>query len=342
MSIRLSSPPTSAGSRVGHPRILTLESKGISLSSTHRWLAALPRGNGNVYLSWRLLASDAPDEPFHIERRRDGSWERASIDPITDSTNALDATPEPKVYEYRVVDGSNSPSESVSVDSSADASSVAMECEVDLGGQFPSLVIGDLEGDGRLGSVIRTTRGNTIWFSAYGHSGTPLWEFDTRLAAPGGWDGSMNHAPFLCWDINGDGRTEFVTHAYEGTYPKEDYDTAIEGEVLVALDGETGDVVWKTAWPAVKSRVMMTVGHIRGIDQPPAIVVQDETYGDIVLTAVDGTSAEILWRIEQARAGGHNLDIADIDGCGVQEVIAGGICYHGDGTRCWEAQPLQN
>ena len=46
------------------------------------------------------------------------------------------------------------------------------------------------------------------------------------------------------------------------------------------------------------------------------------------------------WRIEQERGAGHNLDIADIDGDGVQEVICGGICYNGDGSMRWEAEPF--
>jgi len=306
----------------------------------HRHLAALPRGDSRVFLSWRLLSSDAPREPFHVERGRGGSWERATSSPITDSTNLLDTTPDLDSYDYRVVDSSGDTSESVTVNSGADPSVAVLDCEIELGESWPSLIVGDLQNTGRMGAIIRTAFEGNIHFIAYDQDENRLWKFDTKLPSKGGWDGSMQHAPFLCWDINGDGRTEFVTHAYDGAYPKVDYDTALDGELLIALDAETGDVVWKTAWPAMKSRVMMTVGHIRGIDKPPAVVVQDETYGDIVLTAIDGKSADLLWRIEQPRAGGHNLDIADIDGDGVQEVIAGGICYNGNGTIRWEAEPF--
>jgi len=310
------------------------------LPNSHRYLAVLPRGNGKVFLSWRLLQSDAADEPFHVERGREGSWERISSEPVTDSTNIEDLTPDPGAYDYRVLDGSGTSSEAVSVDSSADATICALDRQIDLGDSVQGLIVGDLCNDGRFGYVVRVARGNTIRFDAYRQDGESLWSFDTRLPARGGWDGSMNHVPFLCWDINNDGRTEFVTHAYDGIYPKDEYGTAVDNELLIALDGETGEVVWKTAWPAVMSRVMMTVGHVRGIDKAPAVVVQDETYGDIVLTAIDGKSADLFWRIEQARPGGHNLDIADLDGDGVQEVIAGGICYNGNGTIRWEAEPF--
>ena len=307
---------------------------------THRFLAALPRGNGRVFLSWRLLPSDAGAEPFHVERGCGGPWERVTSSPVIDSTSFQDLTPHPGAYDYRVIDGSGRESESAIVDSSAAASIAWVDQEIDLGEAVQELIVGDITNNGQYGYIVRITRNNTIWFTAHRHDGRMLWEHDSRIPGRGGWDGSMNHAPYLCWDVNGDGRTELVTHAYEGTYPRDEYDIAIDGELLIALDGETGDIVWKTAWPDTRSRVMMTVGHVRGMDQAPAIVVQDETYGDIVLTAIDGRSGDPLWRVEQPRPGGHNLDIADIDDDGVQEVIAGGICYNGNGTIRWEAEPF--
>jgi hypothetical protein len=64
------------------------------------------------------------------------------------------------------------------------------------------------------------------------------------------------------------------------------------------------------------------------------------TYEDVWLTAYDGKNGKILWRDLRARGGGHNIDAADIDGDGIQEVIAGGTCYNGDGTVRWEAEPF--
>ena len=83
---------------------------------------------------------------------------------------------------------------------------------------------------------------------------------------------------------------------------------------------------------------MMTVGHLRGIESPPSLVVLDGTYGPVALTAVDGRSGAVTWHVRQDRPAGHNLDIADIDNDGVQEVICGGICYAGNGAVRWEAE----
>ena len=85
---------------------------------------------------------------------------------------------------------------------------------------------------------------------------------------------------------------------------------------------------------------MMTAAHLSGLDQPASVVVQDETYSDVSLTAINGRTGEVAWRVDQARPAGHNLDVADLDGDGRQEVICGGVCYNGDGTVRWEAEPF--
>lgn len=40
----------------------------------HRNVLALPRGKGNVFLSWRMLPTDAPDTPFFVERMVKGTY----------------------------------------------------------------------------------------------------------------------------------------------------------------------------------------------------------------------------------------------------------------------------
>ena len=58
----------------------------MQASEQHRYLVALPRGDRKVFLAWRLLASDQPDAPFHVERRSGDAWQRLTPDPILDST----------------------------------------------------------------------------------------------------------------------------------------------------------------------------------------------------------------------------------------------------------------
>ena len=311
--------------------------------SKHRYLLALPRGKKEILLSWRLLESDAADAPFQVERRpsKEAPWVRVSDAPVVDSTTFLDHAPEPRRYEYRVVAPSGV-SETVSADAAAGPTAVAISAALNPDDHLRgmSVALGDLCNDGRIGYVLRVGRAGTVWMLAYRHDATPLWEKDTGLPASGGWDGSMLHVPVACWDLNGDGRTEVAFHTSKRRPIEESYDTAGSDEFLTAVDAETGEVLWEAPWPAVHSRVMMTVGHLRGMDRPASVVVQDETYGPVTLTALDGADGRVLWRVEQERPGGHNLDIGDLDGDGVQEVICGGVCYHGDGTVRWQAEPF--
>lgn len=303
----------------------------------HRFLLGLPRGGGVVHLSWRLLASDAPDVVFHVER--DG--ERVTKESGSGATNWLDSPPGGGERRYRVRAVGGSASEEITVDASADATNLARDIPLDDSiTAVPGIVVGDLSNDGKLGYVLRAVRDGRVRIVAYHHDGDFLWERDTNLPAVGGWDGSTLHVPLLCWDVNADGRTEVVYHSHVGRYAHETHGAPSDSSRLKAVDGETGEDVWEAPWPSVQPRVMMTVGQLHGMDAPASVVVQDETYRNVVLTAVNGATAKVDWRVEQERPGGHNLDIADIDGDGVQEVICGGVCYNGDGTVRWEAEPF--
>jgi len=320
------------------------------ITGLDRYLVALPRGERRVFLSWRLLPSDQPDTAFHVERRHGKQWQQTTVEPIVDSTNFLDQTPEAAEFEYRIVTLDGMPSQSVKVDSGGSATMLAVDAPLmaPIKG-WGKLALGDLDNDGRIDYVVSSIEDEEFRLYAYRHDGKPMWRFATGLPELAGG------IPFLCWDVNGDGRTEVVVRngnqgwagelamLRRGETPvKFDSRTTPTrpGETLVALDGETGEVVWEAPFFAEKLNIVMTVGHLRGMDQPPAVVVENGTYRDVWLHAFDGTTGDTLWRKFQTRAAGHNLDIGDIDGDGIQEVIAGGICYNGDGTVRWEAEPF--
>src|SRR5262249_33440079 len=149
----------------------------------HRYLLALPRGSRKVFLSWRLLASDAPDTPFFVERRDGETWQRITPAPIVGGTSLLDQAPAPGRWAYRVVTVDGVPSEAVVVDASAPPSMLALDRPIDPDDTVGGLVVADLCNDGRMGYVLRAARAGTVWFTAYRHDGRALWEFDTRLPA---------------------------------------------------------------------------------------------------------------------------------------------------------------
>ncbi|HRW08510.1 MAG TPA: hypothetical protein P5121_25585 [Caldilineaceae bacterium] len=311
-----------------------------------RFLTALPRGNNQIYLSWRLLGTDAIDEPFVVQRRLAGlPWQSIRPEtPIVTSTDLMDTVPVPAVYEYRVLTPSG-PSLPVSVDSFAPPTNLAFEFPLTYTpppNVYPyRFAIGDLENNGRSGVVVLESHEKRVQVCAYTLEGKLLWQRDTGLPDSGGWDKRMNHVPVAVWDINGDGRSEVLYHSGPGLpFPNDFYSEAGPDEMLTAVDGATGEIVWETPWPGTRPRVVFTVGYLRGMDQLPSIVVQDGCYRDLLLTAIDGATGQIQWQVEQARGGSHNLDIDDVDGDGMMEVIAGGICYRGDGSVLWEAEPF--
>jgi len=313
----------------------------VTDTTEYRSLVALPRGGGKVYVGWRLLADAAAGQAFHVLRRRPGgAWEQATTEPVTGSTNWVDRPPTAGVYEYRIRTGGRT-SEAVTVDSSLPATNVALSIPLRVPGRECGRVcVDDLDGDGRMDFVVLGKQGGHIVLDAFRGDGAPLWRIDTGLPARGGWDGGTLHCPFLIWDVNGDGRAEVVYHRQPGnaSYPEDFYGEAQPGETVAVADGETGELLWEAPWPATRPRVMMNVGHLRGVDEAPAIIVLDGTYGDVVLTALDGRDGAPLWQVRQSRPAGHNLDVSDIDEDGIQEVICGGICYNGDGTVRWEAE----
>jgi hypothetical protein len=162
--------------------------------------------------------------------------------------------------------------------------------------------------------------------------------------------------PYVAWDVNHDGRCEVLTCMATGQWQAEIEQSARTcpdcfagrdavdegprpGAVLCALDGETGERVWEVPWPGRTMEAHMTIGYLHGMDECPSVVVHDgRPYNESRLISLNGRNGATEWDLVQERPTGHNLDIADIDLDGVQEIIAGGLVRNGDGSVRWEAE----
>ncbi len=314
----------------------------------HCRLVALPRPENRVFLAWRLPAELPRNTAFIVHRAAPaGPWREVS-GPLSEGTCFEDTPPAAGAYRYRVsVAGEpDRISETCTVDTARQApANVWFRAPLPVpAAQCRHCVAADIDNDGRMDFVVRYFDGDTVRLSGIRGDGRRLWSIDTALPARGGWDLSANHVPFLCWDIDHDGRTEVVYHGGGRAWCNEQsgyYDCARpEGEMLVIADAETGETKRTCPWPAEKPRVMMTLGYLRGREASPHVVVLDETYGGELITAIEGATGRVYWQHRQERPAGHNLDIADIDCDGVQEVIAGGTCYRGNGDILWNAEPF--
>jgi hypothetical protein len=312
-----------------------------------RRLVVAPAGDGAVYLSWQLLPGDAADTGFHVYRsgRRDAAGEKATREPVTNSTNYLDreAPPAARLY-YRVravsAEGREGPpSEWAAVEPGGARSGLiaVFEPTVKEGGFVP--VFGDLNGDGVREAVLRLDNGIRemsrdpgvpVELEAFTSFGRSLWR--RPLVRHDQCFGSANNVPVVVWDLDGDGRAEVIARLQE-------QDTVY----LAVLDGMTGRVLRRTPWTKMVSdfsrsstRIHMAVAYLDG--KSPAIITQTGLYENEIFDAYDAQLKK-LWTFRSFGAtngsGSHHIDVADVDGDGRDEVFDGTTLVNPDGSVRW-------
>jgi len=200
-------------------------------------------------------------------------------------------------------------------------------------------VFGDLDGDGRLDVILRLDNGIRemsrdpavpVELEAFTGDGRALWR------RPLVWHdhcfGNANNVPVIVYDLDGDGRAEVAARLQEG-----------DAIYLAVLDGMTGRVLRRAAWPEMVSdfsktstRIHLSVAYLDG--RRPALITQTGLYENEVITAFDGDLKK-LWEfrstMETNGSGSHHVDIGDVDGDGRDEVFDGTACLNPDGTLRW-------
>jgi len=341
------------GAGIRHPDLgfrLVREPRGSShFRRQPRRLAAVRTQRG-IFVSWQLL----PGEErlgFHVYRslRRDMAGERLTRQPLLDRTAFLDPAPPAGRLYYRVrpvaQDGrEGAPSEWAAELPDAGGLPVAALFQPGIRQGQAAPVFGDLNGDGlpdvvfRLDNLIQENRPNPglpVELEAFTSYGKQLWRrpmigFDACF-------GNANNAPFLVYDLDGDGRAEVAARIEE------------EGQVWLAiLDGMTGRTLHRTPWPAIYSdkagtstRIHMAVAYLDG--RSPSLVTQTGLYENELFHAWDA-HLKLLWKYEStgptSGSGSHHIDIADLDGDGRDEVFDGTTVLNPDGTLRWSLYRL--
>ncbi len=340
-----------ASAGIRHPDIgfrLVREPAGTTHFRTEpRRVIAASAGPDSVYLSWQLLPADVPDTAFHVYRssRRDAAGERITETPVRTSTNFVDRSA-PKgnriYYRVRAVTRSGNlgpPSEWAGIEAGGARSGLiaVFEPTAQNGGFVP--IFGDLNGDGLLDAVVRLDNGihemsrdpgipvELEAFTSYGRS---LWR--RPLVRHDRCFGSANNVPVVVYDLDGDRKSEVIARLQEG-----------DSVYLAVLDGMTGEVRRKTPWTPMESdfarsstRIHMSVAYLDG--KRPAIVTQTGLYENEIIEAYDGNLRK-LWEFksfaETNGSGSHHVDIADVDGDGIDEVFNGTTLLNADGTMRW-------
>ena len=213
--------------------VFSFADSAVGVEKIDRGLIATERGDGSVFLSWRLLGSDSVETAFEIRRAESSSSSRKD-DLLTGRkpyrlTHFADRPPKKDAaYTYRLYrSGDDSkPLDEFSITLTGRAKpylSIALQGDYD----FQKVAIADLDGDGVYEYVIKQPNFNTdpyqqpgYWkrststykIEAYRQDGTFLWRYDMGWAIEEGiW-----YSPWIVYDVDGDGKAEVYCKAGEG------------------------------------------------------------------------------------------------------------------------------
>lgn len=311
-----------------------------------RRLCSQSIGSGRVFLSWALLPEDKPGQRYNLYRAssRNHSGFLVNQKPV-DYTSFIDeglAAGKRVHYYVRTVnangrEGRRSEWASATVRSAADSALVTFSPLTSHDGLTP--IFGDLDGDRALDCVIRLQNGNMeesqdpgipVQLEAFTSFGRSLWRKD--ICYHDHCYGSANNVPFNVWDMDGDGKAEIITRLQIG-----------DSVFLAILEGMSGRVLTKTAWPEMatdfqrsSTRIHLSVAYLDGVH--PAVVTQTGLYENEVFVAFDARLKK-LWQFdsfaETNGSGAHSIEVADVDGDGKMEVFDGTTCLNHDGTLRW-------
>lgn len=351
--------------------IFSFISAVFGVEKLDRGLVAVEREDGSVFLSWRLLDTDTKGISYVLTRRNfEGAAEPAivllhSFPFRKQPTNFVDRTAErDKTYLYELRKSSEKwmpdPDNWLGITGLKLTGSAKPYISIPLNGDydFQKVGIADLDGDGAYEYIIKQPNFNTdpyqqpgYWkrstttykLEAYRLDGTMMWRYDM------GWsiEAGIWYSPWIVYDVDCDGKAEIYCKAGEGD-PRDEKGLVQTGpEYLVKIDGETGKIVAKTAWPSRDGftkynyycRNFLTVAYLDG--KKPSLIIQRGTYRLIKMQALDKNFDQIwYWDSNQedkkyGGQSGHGLITADVDEDGRDELVMGAAVIDDNGKGLW-------
>jgi rhamnogalacturonan endolyase len=259
-----------------------------SLAPAQRWMEKLDRGvvairtaDGNVFVSWRLLASDPDAVAFNVYR--DGT--RLNPEPLTAGTNLVDDSADPaKPASYTVRAVVNGAEQPAAASGTATAASVAdatpwthhIPVEAPEGYRPGDASVGDLDGDGQYEIVVllsRNGRDNSqggvtdpVLIQALKLDGSRLWTIDLGKNIRSG----AHYTQLMVYDLDLDGIAEIVVKTADGTV---DGTGQVIGDANADHRGEDGRInrgpEFLTVFNGRTGAIIDTVPYVplRGIDK---------------------------------------------------------------------------
>ena len=205
---------------------------------TGRGLVAVDQGNGSVFVSWRLLATDAASTGFDLYRRpAGGAAVKVNSQPILTSTNWVDTTPGTIAGTTYFVQAVRS---GVALGTASEPAPVwpqqykRLPLQRPDGGTTPTgeaytyspgdCSVGDLDGDGQQEIIVKWDPSNqkdnsqsgytgNVYLDAYKLDGTRLWRIDLGRNIRAG----AHYTQFMVFDLDSDGKAEVACKTSDGT-----------------------------------------------------------------------------------------------------------------------------
>jgi rhamnogalacturonan endolyase len=206
-----------------------------------RGVVAVDQGNGKVFVSWRLLATDAPNVGFDLYRKSGGgSATKLNATPLTASTNFVDESPDSSPgTSYYVTPVQNGVAVS-NGGAAPEAATVWPQQYMRLPLQRPAAgvtptggaytyspgdcSVGDLDGDGQYEIIVKWDPSNqqdnslsgytgNVYLDAYKLDGTRLWRIDLGRNIRAG----AHYTQFMVFDLDGDGKAEVSCKTADAT-----------------------------------------------------------------------------------------------------------------------------
>ena len=195
-----------------------------------RGLVAVNRGDGQVFVGWRLLGTDPDGIAFNVYRVADrGEPVRLNDRPVASSTNFIDAKADLKKsnawFTRSILDGrEQAASARFTLKGGAPARQyIAIPLKTPVGCTPNDASVGDLDGDGEYEIVLKqemrprdNSQGGATGqtkLEAYKLDGTFLWRIDLGANIREG----AHYTPFIVYDLDGDGRAEIACRTGDGT-----------------------------------------------------------------------------------------------------------------------------
>jgi rhamnogalacturonan endolyase len=195
-----------------------------------RGVVALRQDDGRIWVGWRLLGTDPDAMAFNVYRSS-GSDAPVKLNdrPLTGPTDWMDATADlacRNAYFVRPVDDGHEGAASGAFTLPADAPArpyLSIPLRTPAGYTPNDASVGDLDGDGEYEIVLHQVgkgRDNAFAgmttepiFQAYKFDGTFLWQINLGKNIREG----AHYTQFMVYDLDGDGRAEFVCKTADGT-----------------------------------------------------------------------------------------------------------------------------